>query len=112
MDVLNLFINSESDMNILGDKGETILMMAVYSSNQEMVKRIIEKGMDVNAIGDSGISPLVMAIRQKNENMIRLLLDYGANPFQPLAVIENMDGDIKSILKEHYTLKKLITEIF
>jgi ankyrin repeat protein len=56
--------------------------MALINGNEEVVKRLLERGADVNiASGDyeDHGTPLVCAVASKNETLVRLLLERGVD---------------------------------
>eukprot|EP01035_Chromulina_nebulosa_P023627 gene23627-30638_t len=56
-----------------------LLIKAVLSSDIEMARELLDKGVNVSAISWLGSYPLSWAANSKNMEMVRLLLDAGAN---------------------------------
>ena len=77
-----------------------------------MIKRIIDLGADINAVNNAKTSVLVIAIKQSDPLKVKLLLDRGANPYQPLVVIKDMDENMRKLLTKYFSFKKLLAEIF
>ena len=68
-----------ADPNTLDNKGENLLLMALYEDNN-IAKLLIEYGADVNKGTKMGFTPLEFAlIRRKNFDMASLLIDKGAD---------------------------------
>ena len=60
--------------------GWQLLHKSVYSSDFELMKKIVEKGdCDIDAQSKAGISPLHIAVKTRNLLMVNYLLDHGAD---------------------------------
>jgi ankyrin repeat protein len=53
--------------------------LAIESSNQLLVKVLVEEGSDVNLVAND-VTPLMTAARVGNFGMVRFLLQAGADP--------------------------------
>jgi len=68
------------DKNIRDDFGDTALHLAMFQSNLNVVKLLLDYGFDPNAkIEHNGYTPLHNAVAANNVAAARLLLQYGAN---------------------------------
>jgi len=64
-----------------GDKGGTLLHLAVTKGNLEAVDLLIASGANKNAVDDLGRTPFLLAIKEKNFKMAeRLLKHHKVNP--------------------------------
>lgn len=68
------------DINITNKYKSGILHYAVFSSNNDCIKFIIEKGGDPNIKNFMGETPLMWAVRRLEVDTIKYLLNNGANP--------------------------------
>lgn len=58
---------------------QTLLMFAIDSSNDEIAKYLIDKGVDVNAIDENEETSLFKAVSKNNFNIAQLLIEKGAD---------------------------------
>jgi len=79
-DVVKLLINQGINVNILNDKGDSLLGLAVRDTNKEIVELLIERGADVNAKTSLCATKRVIGIAAQNgENeILQVLIDKGA----------------------------------
>src|SRR6185503_1170357 len=59
--------------------GDTPLHAAIYASDDEAARALIDAGADVNAAGEDAYTPLHAAIAQGNTALARRLTDRGAS---------------------------------
>lgn len=69
---------SSSWLNSQNYYGDILLMVAVFSYNQNAVRVLLEAGTDPDFRGELGITALDYAAWQEDSNIIRLLLNFGA----------------------------------
>ena len=73
-----------ANVNQTDSHGETLLMLAAYKGDIDLVRMLILKGADVNAVSKYGSTPLLAAVQtQDTVNMtciLELLLSAGASP--------------------------------
>jgi ankyrin repeat protein len=60
--------------------GFTLVMIATYAPQGDVVRTVVGLGADVNRRGFNGMSALMLAATTRNEAMVRLLLELGADP--------------------------------
>jgi uncharacterized protein len=60
--------------------GDTALMLASKSGNEQITQLLLEHGADINFMDAWGNFALAEAVLQNHENVVRLLLDRGADP--------------------------------
>lgn len=73
-------IDEGLNVDLMNQDGNTLLMLAAYSGQAELVRGLIERGADVNRLNDRGQSPLAGAIFKKEDGVIDALIDAGADP--------------------------------
>jgi ankyrin repeat protein len=67
------------DVNAKNQHGTTLLMIAAFLGNSEIVKFFIDKGADVHLKDDRGFTALMNAAESGNLEIVRLLIDKGAD---------------------------------
>ena len=66
--------------NLTNDKGDTLLILAAYHNNVDLVAGLLDKGADPNRINDRGQSALSAAVFRQNAETVTALLAAGADP--------------------------------
>ena len=84
IELIEQLTDSNIDVNVKRDRGETPLHIAAIFSRYEIAKLLISKGADVNARNDFGWTPLHQAAYSFTEGpqkirTIELLISKGAN---------------------------------
>ena len=84
IELIKQLTDSNIDVNVKRDRGETPLHIAAIFSRYEIAKLLISKGADVNARNDDGFTPLHQAAYSFTEGpqkirTIELLISKGAN---------------------------------
>lgn len=82
------YINAGLSPNLTNHEGNTLLMLAAYNGNAEVVTALAHAGADINRLNDRGQSPLAGAIFKKETAVIEALIKAGADPLagQPTAI--------------------------
>jgi ankyrin repeat protein len=78
----------------------TPLLRAVSIGNQEMVRRLLEKGANPNLANLYGATPLGLAAENNNLAIVRLLLEYGADPSAAESFFEP-NSSVNQTLRNH-----------
>jgi len=79
LDDLVLYVANGGDLHIKGDKGESLLHLAVETlRNNESVVYLLQEGIDVNVQNSSGQTALHLASKNSNAELIHTLLVNGA----------------------------------
>ena len=58
----------------------TPLTRAIFKSNVDEVRSLVESGADVNQNDKHGYLPLMIAVLSRNHEIVKILLDNGADP--------------------------------
>lgn len=87
----------DGDINVTDSLTQTLLIISCYQPNENITKKIIQKGADINKATKSGKSPLHAAVYNDNEKAAQLLIQAGAN-------IDILDEDNDTPL--HWAAKK------
>ena len=96
-----------ADKDVRDAIGETALHLAMFQSNVEIVKLLLDYGFDPNAVAvKNGFTPLHNAVAANNAAAARLLLQYGANKrircnegYTPLDMARKREkGDMVNVL--------------
>ncbi|GAB3847231.1 ankyrin repeat domain-containing protein [Nesterenkonia populi] len=78
--------------NLTNSSGDTLLILAAYHDQADLVRGLLERGAETDRENDRGQTAVGCAVFRQNEEITRLLLDAGADPHQgrqnPYAVIE------------------------
>ncbi|KAJ7162957.1 ankyrin [Mycena filopes] len=67
-------------VNMLNEKGNSLLMLAAYAGHAELAKKLLEKGGDPNILNDLGQSIIAGAVFRAHDDVVRALAEKGANP--------------------------------
>lgn len=81
--VKNILTSNDVDINVVDDKGNTILHLAIINKNIEVVKTILKDstGLNINFANNMGNTPLHQAALNNDLIMISLLINYGADKY-------------------------------
>ncbi|CAK7266945.1 hypothetical protein SEPCBS57363_002350 [Sporothrix epigloea] len=66
--------------NMTNEKGDTLLMLASYHGQADLVRLLLQHGADPNRLNDKGQSPLAGAVFKAEDAVIDALLEGGADP--------------------------------
>ncbi|KAJ7644626.1 ankyrin [Roridomyces roridus] len=67
-------------VNILNEKGNSLLMLASYAGHLDLTKKLLGKGGDPNLLNDLGQSMIAGAVFKAHDDVVRALAEKGANP--------------------------------
>jgi uncharacterized protein len=85
--VMSLLLDTGLDPNLLDSRGFSLLMIAAYSDQAEMVRLLAGRGADPDLPDPSGNTPLIGTGFKGSVEVARSLLESGADPS-----IKNKDG--------------------
>ncbi len=111
-EIVTLLLNAGSDIQIKSNYGNTPLILAADAGHDEIVELLIDQGVAIDVINKSGDNALLAAMRRSDKNMAKVLLDSGAKPYIPKSKQNEMDTEMKDLLKEYWTIKNLSSELF
>lgn len=77
---LDLYLQNGLDANLSNQDGNSLLMIAAYGGNLDILDVLIKHGADVNKVNNRNQSPLAGAIFKKEDEVIDRLLEAGADP--------------------------------
>lgn len=77
---LETMLNAGLNVNLANHKGNTLLMLAAYHNQYEIVQMLLKRGADVDRRNDKNQTPLAGVCFKGYEDIAKLLLEYGANP--------------------------------
>ena len=79
--MVDWILNQNVDINaVSNDRGYSAVMDAVWKTNFELTKILIERGANLNFIGTDGQSVLVLAVGTGKFEICQLLAESGADP--------------------------------
>ncbi|MDR1460623.1 MAG: ankyrin repeat domain-containing protein [Campylobacteraceae bacterium] len=76
---LESMLKAKLPINLKDHKGNTLLMLAAYNGNTDIVKMLISMGADVNLKNDRGQTPLAGVCFKGYLDIVKLLIENGAN---------------------------------
>ena len=77
--IASLLIKSGADINIKFYSNDTLLHIAVFYEQLEIVKLLISNGAILNALNNLKTTPLHSAIEKGNLEIVKILLENGAD---------------------------------
>ena len=76
---LRQYVSAGIPINLTNHKGDTLLMLASYYGNLEMVNMLLEKGADTNVLNDRGQSPIAGAVFKGYDEITKAMMERGAD---------------------------------
>lgn len=76
---LQLLLNADADVNLMGGEFMTALQAAAFSGNHICVRMLLDRGAEVNRQGGCRGTALQAAAGSNSMPAVKLLLDYGAD---------------------------------
>ncbi|KAJ7868736.1 ankyrin repeat-containing domain protein [Mycena olivaceomarginata] len=75
-------------VNILNEKGNSLLMLAAYAGHLDLTNKLLDRGGDPNLLNGLGQSMIAGAVFKGHDDVIRALAARGADPRlgQPTAI--------------------------
>lgn len=67
-------------VNLTNSAGDTLLILAAYHRNAELVRTLLERGADHARVNDMGQTALAAAVFRQHEGIVTDLLRAGADP--------------------------------
>ena len=78
--MLSSVIDQGIPVNLTDGKGDSLLILAAYNSQPEVVKALIERGAELDQLNARGQSALTCAVFKQDEESTRMLLEAGPDP--------------------------------
>lgn len=76
---LQRIVENYADIDMIDNFGWSALIFAVYYSQLDIARELLDAGSDIHVITKSGQSALQIATQQENKELIALLKDHGAH---------------------------------
>lgn len=89
-EIVDALLSANVDVNKAQEDGKTALMSAIRFLDDELVKKLVEKGADVNMSTAKGF-PLFHAVAMSDKDLIDYLIEKGAN-------VKQLNSDKESLL--------------
>ncbi|KAJ6530336.1 ankyrin repeat-containing domain protein, partial [Mycena sp. CBHHK59/15] len=67
-------------VNIMNDKGNSLLMLAAYAGHADLTKKLLDRGGDPNLLNDLGQSMIAGAVFKAHDDVVLALAEKGADP--------------------------------
>lgn len=67
-------------VDLTDHKGDSLLILASYSGQNDLARGLVERGATVDRLNDVGQSALTCAVFRQNAELTRFLLESGADP--------------------------------
>lgn len=80
VELLTTYVDAGVPVDVVGDAGDTFLMLAAYHGHAEAVQALIDRGADPNLANVKGQTPLGGATFKGHVDVIRVLVANGADP--------------------------------
>lgn len=77
---LGAYLDAGAPVDLTDADGNTLLMLAAYNDQPEVVRNLVERGADPNALNGRGQSPLAGAVFKKADAVVEVLIAAGADP--------------------------------
>lgn len=77
---LGAYVDAGAPVDLTDADGNTLLMLAAYHDQPEVVAALIARGADVDALNHRGQSPLAGAVFKQADAVIAVLVEAGADP--------------------------------
>lgn len=66
-------------VNLTNDRGDTLLILAAYHRQDDVVRLLLDRGADVHRVNDNGQTALAAAVFRQSGDLVQLLLAAGAD---------------------------------
>jgi ankyrin repeat protein len=103
---LEALLDQGLPVNLTNAKGDTLLILAAYREQPDVVHALLQRGADLDRLNDRGQTALVSAVFRNNALITRMLIDAGADASlgsQTPAAVAAFFGleDMSELLAEH-----------
>lgn len=78
--MLRTFLDAGVPVDVVGEEGDTFLMLAAYHGHAEVVQDLLDRGADPNVANAKGQTPLAGAVFKGFVDVVRVLAANGADP--------------------------------
>lgn len=77
---LTAYVDAGVPVDVVGDAGDTFVMLAAYHGHAETVQELLDRGADPNLPNAKGQTPLAGAVFKGFIDVVRVLAANGADP--------------------------------
>ncbi|WP_282004678.1 ankyrin repeat domain-containing protein [Propioniciclava sinopodophylli] len=77
---LAAYVDAGAPVDLTDADGNTLLMLAAYHDQPDVVRALVERGADVDALNHRGQSPLAGAVFKQADAVVAALVEAGADP--------------------------------
>ena len=77
---LAAYVDAGAPVDLTDADGNTLLMLAAYHDQPDVVRALLERGADVDALNHRGQSPLAGAVFKQADAVVAALVEAGADP--------------------------------
>ncbi|KAF8992686.1 ankyrin repeat-containing domain protein, partial [Cyathus striatus] len=78
--ILLAAVDAGLPVNLMNDKGNTLLMLSAYAGHTEPTKELLKRGADPNRLNDLGQSVIAGAVFKGFNEIVHALAEKGADP--------------------------------
>ncbi|KAJ7904858.1 ankyrin repeat-containing domain protein [Mycena leptocephala] len=79
-ELLTAAVDAGLPVNMLNEKGNSLLMLAAYAGHLDLTKKLLDRGGDPNLLNDLGQSIVAGAVFKTHDDVVRALMEKGADP--------------------------------
>jgi len=80
LEMLKYFMDRGFSIDEKDQDGNSLLHMALFRRNPEMIGQLISLGIDINSVNNFGATPLMNSVFRGDPSLTEMLLKAGANP--------------------------------
>jgi hypothetical protein len=77
---LTTYVDAGVPVDLAGEAGDTLVMLAAYHGHAEAVQELVDRGADPNRANAKGQTPLAGAVFKGYVDVVRVLMANGADP--------------------------------
>lgn len=74
------FVDAGLPVNLTNGAGDSLLILAAYHRQPDLVRGLLERGADHARVNDKGQTALAAAVFRRDRSIVTALLDAGADP--------------------------------
>ena len=78
--LLTAYVDAGVPVDLAGEAGDTLVMLAAYHGHAETVQELVDRGADPNIANAKGQTPVAGAVFKGFTDVVRVLMANGADP--------------------------------